>query len=107
MMAEGIEPVIPTEMYDSTFIRLQESIGKATKKQAVIAQNIANLNNPNYEALEFDEALDKAVKRSNKKVIIEEEMAALSQNSIKHSAYIKLLASKLNIIHTVISQGRK
>ena len=107
MMAEGIEPVMPTEMYDSTFIGLQESIGKATKKQAVIAQNIANINNPNYEALEFDEALDKAVKRENKKVVLEEEMAALSQNSIRHSAYIKLLASKINIIHTVITQGRK
>jgi flagellar basal body rod protein FlgB len=107
MIAEGIEPVVPTEMYDNTFIRLQESIDKATKKHAVIAQNIANINNPNYEALEFDEALDKAVKRSNRKVVLEEEMAALSQNSIRHSAYIKLLASKINIIHTVITQGRK
>ena len=107
MVSEGVEPVMPTEMYDSTFIRLQESVDKATKKQAVIAQNIANMNNPNYEALEFDEALDKAVKRSNKKVVLEEEMAALSQNSIKHSAYIKLLASKINILHTVSTQGRK
>jgi len=107
MMAEVVEPIMPNEMYDSTFIRLQESIDKATKKQAVIAQNIANINNPNYEALEFDEALDKAVKRSDKKIVLEEEMAALSQNSIKHSAYIKLLASKIGIIHTVITQGRK
>jgi len=107
MMSEGVEPVMPTEMYDSTFIRLQESIDRATKKQAVIAQNIANINNPNYEALDFDEALDKAVKRSNKKIVLEEEMAALSQNSIRHSAYIKLLTSKINIIHTVITQGRK
>lgn len=98
---------MPPEMYDSTYVRLQESIDRATKKQAVIAQNIANINNPDYEPLEFDEALDKAVKRSNRKVVLEEEMAALSLNSIRHAAYVKLLASKINILHTVSTQVRK
>jgi flagellar basal body rod protein FlgB len=95
------------EIVDGTYLNLERAIEKATKKQAVIAQNIANINNPNYEALEFDEVLDKAVKRADKKVILEEEMAALSRNSIEHSAYIKLLASKVNVMHSVVTQGRK
>jgi len=98
---------MPMEIFDDTFVRLQESIDRATKKQAVIAQNIANLNNPNYEPLEFDDVLNKAVKRADKKLVLEEEMAALSKNSIEHSAYVKLLASKISVIRTVVTQGRK
>jgi flagellar basal body rod protein FlgB len=95
------------EIFDSTFVRLQEGITKVTKKQAVIAQNIANINNPDYVAQDFDEVLNKAVKRVNKKVILEEEMAALSKNSTEHSAYVKLLTLKMGVLHTVSTQGKK
>jgi len=95
------------EIFDNTLVRLQQSIDRATKKQAVIAQNIANINNPDYEALEFNEVLNKAVKRANNKVVLEDEMAALSKNSIEHSAYVKLFASKINILHTVVTQGKR
>jgi len=94
-------------IYDETFINLQSAINKATKKQAIIAQNIANANNPNFKAKEFDEVLNKAVIRANKDVIIEDEMAALSKNSLEHSAYVKLLTSKISVIKTVTTQGRK
>ncbi|MFH1710063.1 MAG: hypothetical protein ABH860_03190 [bacterium] len=98
---------MPLEIYDSTYVGLERAIEGTAKKQAVIAQNIANINNPDYKALEFDEALNKAVKRTNSKVTLEEEMDALSKNAQRHSAYLKLLASKINIMHTVITQGRK
>jgi flagellar basal body rod protein FlgB len=95
------------EIFDGTIGNLQQGIEKATKKQAVIAQNIANINNPGYEALEFDEVLNKAVKRANNKVVLEEELATLSRNSMEHSAYVKLLASKMNVLHSVVTQGRR
>ena len=98
---------MPMEMFDVTFTNLEKAVERATKKQAIIAQNIANANNPEYEALEFDAVLDKAVKRADRRVILEREMADLSQNQIEHSAYIKLLASKINVLRTVATQGRK
>lgn len=101
------QPVQKVELFDETFNGLQVAIDRAAKKQAVIAQNIANVNTPGYEPLEFDEALNKAVKRSNKALVIEEEMAALSKNSIEHSAYVKLLASKISVIRTIATQGRR
>ncbi len=99
--------IMGIELFDGTLVNLQDGIHKATKKQAVIAQNIANINNPDYEALEFDEILNRAVKRANRKVVLEEELAALSKNSVEHSAYVKLLASKMNVLHTVVTQGRR
>lgn len=101
------EPVYKVDMFDDTFNNLEVSLERATKKQAVIAQNIANANNPDYVPMEFDEALNKAVARKNKTIVIEEEMATLSKNSIEHSAYVKLLASKLGVMKTVVTQGRK
>lgn len=98
---------MPMEIFDDAFITLHYGINRATKIQAVIAQNIANANNPDYIPLEFDEVLNKAVKRADKSIIIEEEMAALSKNAIEHSAYVKLLASKINVLRTVATQGRR
>lgn len=96
-----------SQIFDPTFDNLQEAIHAATKKQAVISQNIANAGNPDYTAMDFDAVLDKAVKRSNKKVNLEEELAALSQNTIEHSAYTKLLAAKIAVVRTVVTQGKK
>ncbi len=95
------------ELYDSTYTNLETAIIKATKRQAVIAQNIANINNPDYQAMEFNDVLDKAVKRSNKTVVFEEEMADMAKKSGAHSAYLKLLSAKLGAIRTVVTQGRK
>lgn len=106
-MADINQEIGKIGLFDDTFIRLQAAVERATKKQAVIAQNIANANNPDYAALDFDETLNKAVKRANKSVVIEDEMAAMSKNQIEHSAYIKLLATKISVLRTVVTQGRK
>ncbi len=100
-------PVPKLELFDDTFVNLQNAVERAVKTQAVIAHNIANAKTPGYEAMEFDKVLNKAVKRANKEVVFEEEMNALSKNAIDHSAYIKLLASKISVIRTVVTQGRK
>ena len=39
--------------------------------------------------------------------VLEDEMAALTQNSIKYSACIKLMASKITVLRTIATQGRK
>ena len=99
---------MPLEVFDATLSNLEKGMQVSTKKQTVIAHNIANANTPGFEPLRFDEILDKVVKKEGKKsVIIEEEMADLAENSIKYSAYVKLMSSKLNILKTVATQGRR
>ena len=80
----------------------------ASRRQATISHNIANANTPGYVALDFDEALMRATERlDQKKVVLEEELSALTENSIKYSTYVKLLSSKINILRTVATQGRR
>ena len=96
------------EVFDATFGNLERAMEISTRRQEVITHNIANANTPGYEALTFDEQLMQAVKRLDKKrVVLEEELAALSENSIKYSSYVKLLSSKINVLRTIATQGRR
>ena len=96
------------ELFDATFGNLERAMEIATRRQQVIAHNIANAKTPGYEALTFDEELMQAVKRSDRKeVVLEDELAALTENSVKYSSYVKLLSSKINVLKSIVTQGRR
>ncbi len=95
-------------MFDYAYISLEKGMKEAAEKQAVHAHNLANVDTPGYVPMEFDEELGKAIQRQDqKKVVVEEEMAKLSENSMKYSAYVKLLTQKINILRTIATQGRR
>ncbi len=95
-------------IFDATMSSLERGIDRTTKTHEVIAQNIANANTPGYVAKKFDQVLERAVERRDTPgVNLEEEMAEQAKNSGRHSAYVKLMSTKLAILRTVISQGRK
>lgn len=99
--------VDPIAFFDSTFDGLERAMYIATKKQEVIAHNIANAKTPGFKPLTFNEELDKAVEKQDKKmVVLEEELADLSKNSIHYSSYVKMLSSKLNTLRTIAKQGK-
>jgi flagellar basal body rod protein FlgB len=101
-MARGIE------IFDAQFRGLERAMDVATRRQEVISHNIANAKTPGFEPLTFDEHLMRAVKRTDRKdVVLEDEMAALADNSIKYSSYVKLLTSKINVLRTIATQGRR
>ena len=95
-------------MFDGTFGNLEKAMQIATQKQMVIAQNIANAKTPGYQAMTFDEQLMKAVARQDKPgVVLEDELADLTGNSIKYSACTKLLTAKIGVMKTIVTQGRR
>ncbi len=90
------------------FGNLERAIEIATRQQEVITHNIANAKTPGYEALTFDEELMQAVARvDRRKVVLEEELSALTENSIKYSSYVKMLSTKLNVLRNIATQGRR
>ncbi|KPJ69788.1 hypothetical protein AMJ44_02450 [candidate division WOR-1 bacterium DG_54_3] len=96
------------EVFDATFGNLERAMEIATRQQEVISHNIANAKTPGYEALTFDERLMQAVKRLDRKqVVLEEELAALTENSVKYSSYVKLLSTKITVLRTIAAQGRR
>jgi flagellar basal body rod protein FlgB len=100
--------VEPVGMFDETFGGLERAMQVATQRQMVIAQNIANAKTPGYKALAFDEQLMRAVERQDRQdVVLEDELAALTANSVKYSACTKLMASKIGVMKTIVTQGRR
>jgi len=98
------QPVV----FDSTFGSLEHAMRVSTQRQSVIAQNIANAKTPGYEPLDFDEELMRAVKRVDKKeVVLEDELASLTENSVRYSAYVKMMVSKLGVLRSIATQGKK
>lgn len=96
------------EIFDATFGNLERAMEIATRQQEVITHNIANAKTPGYEALTFDEELMQAVTRlDRRKVVLEEELSALTENSIKYSSYVKMLSSKINVLRNIATQGRR
>lgn len=95
-------------IFDPTMTSLEKGITAATKTHEIIAHNIANANTPGYVPQKFDKVLGRAVeRRESPGVNLEEEMAEQAKNSGRHATYLKLMSSKLAILRTVISQGRK
>lgn len=96
------------QIYDGSFDALEHAMKTAAMKQAVIAQNIANAKTPGYVAMTFDEELNKAVKRQDRKnVTLEEEMAALAENTGRYSSFVKLMTSKIGVLRTIATQGKR
>ncbi|MBI5399134.1 hypothetical protein HZB07_00760 [Candidatus Saganbacteria bacterium] len=98
----------PVGLFDAQFADLERSMTIAAKRQETISHNIANAKTPGYQPLVFDEELMRAVKRQDQKqVVLEDELASLTENSMKYSAYVKLLSSKISILKAIATQGRR
>lgn len=97
-----------SKIFDAQYGNLERAMEIATRRQEVITHNIANAKTPGFEPMAFDEHLMRAVaRRDRNEVVLEEELAHLTENSIKHSSYVKLLSSKINILRNIASQGRR
>lgn len=96
------------ELFDAQFNNLERAMEIAARRQEVISHNIANAKTPGFEPLTFDEELMQAVRRVDRReVVLEEELAALTDNSVKYSSYVKLMSTKFNMLRTIATQGRR
>ena len=123
------------ELFDVTFQTLDLALGAASKRQEVLANNLANVNTPGYKRLdvEFDGMLAKAldaaragdsssldamrptvntddavaVRADGNSVDVDQEMAFLAENNIRYNALVQLTQKKLETLKYVISDGRR
>tara|TARA_X000001036_G_scaffold431542_1_gene466012 strand:- start:1028 stop:1336 length:309 start_codon:yes stop_codon:yes gene_type:complete len=101
------------KLFDPAMVALKNAVKRSAAMQANLARDIANISTPGY-AGSFSEALDQAKKEQRKrkglesqKATLEGNMASLSRLNLYHSACSKLLTTKLGILKTVVSTGKK
>jgi flagellar basal-body rod protein FlgB len=110
---------------------LEAGIKAEGLRQNTIASNIANIETPGYRRLDvkFDELLAKAVNSSDKldprdiepevyrpestplrsngnDVNLEAEIGEMLKNSLRHTAYVRLLRKKLSQMETAMGVGQ-
>ncbi len=124
--SKAIEPVIDL---------LDKALGLRSRRQEMIAGNVANLDTPNYTRKDVDFEgtlagflegkgqvnLDRTDSRhlgsgwgppglkmtdSQEEVDIDQEMAKLTKNTLHYQATVQMLIKKLDSLRTVIEGGR-
>jgi len=94
-------------VFDQTSQVLANSISDAAERQAIYAYNIANASVPGFRPKKFQKDLEEANKRyDNEELNLEEEIAKMTENRLRHSAYTKLLAAKIQIAKKVMTLGK-
>ena len=98
----------------SVIDQISASMSVSSLQQQVIASNIANRDTQGYQRmkLRFDQALDQAgtatigADDSNVAVSLEQDLVALSSNSMQYAALARSLSRYLSIISAITNPNR-
>ena len=106
LAAASVEEIL----FDDVTLRLERDIKEATRRQAIIAHNIANADVEGYQPVRFEEELRELRRTpdgvSNDRVVVEDEMVKMTKNRMRHQTALKLYTAKTGVVKTVLSQGR-
>jgi len=104
-------------LFDNIIQKIENGVKLENQMSAVIAHNVANIDNPQFKRIAFSKSLQEARKKLglDEKVIddydgdevnLEKELVAFGKSKIRHAAYLKLLGLRFGILKKVVSQGR-
>jgi flagellar basal-body rod protein FlgB len=119
-------------LIDTTQIALEQALAGAAQRQQVLANNIANANTAGFKRSDIDfqstlsQALGQgasadqiasirftpqsdtstAIKADGNNVDIDQENAALAQNTITYEAIVAVAKARLQMIQTALGSGR-
>ncbi len=109
-----IDNYIETILFDDTVNSLSKSIISASKKQSIYAYNAANLATPKFsliltpeERTELNSLLPNQGEEYTRSVTTEFILSKMSNNRLKHSAFISLQKKKFEILRQVATLGKR
>jgi flagellar basal body rod protein FlgB len=98
-------------LFDPTSDRLEAAIYDMNRRQNASAYNIANASTPDFKPMRFQDEVDDAIRlygNTNmlQSVNIDDEMVKSTKIRLKHSAYVRLLSTKIGITKKVVTLGK-
>ena len=102
---------ISNVLFDDTSVRLEEAIYEMNKRQNAAAYNIANASTPGFKPIRFQDEVDEAIRLYGdtsmlQDVNVDDEMVKSTKIRLKHSAYVRLLSTKIGITKKVVTLGK-
>lgn len=102
---------ISNVLFDDTSVRLEAAIYEMNKRQNAAAYNIANASTPGFKPIRFQDEVDEAIRLYGdtsmlQDVNVDDEMVKSTKIRLKHSAYVRLLSTKIGITKKVVTLGK-
>ena len=98
-------------LFDQTSVKLEKAIYEMNKRQKAAAYNIANASTPDFKPVRFQDEIDEATRlygstKMIESVSIDDEMVKSTKVRLLHSAYVRLLTTKIGITKKVVTLGK-
>ncbi|MFA5879541.1 MAG: hypothetical protein WC860_05130 [Candidatus Margulisiibacteriota bacterium] len=94
-------------VYDKSMDNLANAITDATNRQAVHSYNLSNAATPGFKPIRFKDEMDDAEsKYADAEFNLEEEIAKMTENRLRHSALVKILYSKAQLAKKIVTLGK-
>ena len=98
-------------LFDRTSVSLEKAIYDMNQRHRATAYNIANASTPDFRPLRFDDEIKEAIRlygtaKMLDSVNIDDEMVKSTKIRLKHSAYIRLLNTKIGITKKIVTLGK-
>ena len=105
------EDIVSNVLFDDTSVRLEKAIYEMNDRQNAAAYNIANASTPGFKPIRYQDEIEEAVRLyGNSKMLnvvnIDDEMVKSTKVRLKHSAYVRLLSTKIGITKKVVTLGK-
>lgn len=105
------EDIVSNVLFDDTAVRLEKAIYEMNHRQNAAAYNIANASTPGFKPIRFEDEIQHAVRlygspKMLNVVNVDDEMVKSTKVRLKHSAYVRLLSTKIGITKKVVTLGK-
>ena len=98
-------------LFDDTAINLENAIYDMNARQRATAYNLANASTPEFKPIRYPDEIQEAIRlygsdRMLESVSIDDEMVKSTKIRLKHSAYVRLLTTKMGFTKKVVTLGK-
>jgi len=105
------ENIVSNVLFDPTSVRLEQAIYEMNDQQKATAYNIANASTPGFKPIRYEDEIKEAIRlygdASMLNVVnVDDEMVRSTKIRLKHSAYVRLLSTKIGITKKVVTLGK-
>jgi len=105
------EDIVSNVLFDDASVKLERAMKDMMDRQHATAYNIANASTPGFKPIRYPDEVEEAIRLyGNDKMLeavnIDDEMVKSTKIRLKHSAYVRLLSTKIGITKKVVTLGK-
>jgi flagellar basal body rod protein FlgB len=103
--------VVDAILFDDAEFSLESGIYDMSRRKAAVAYNIANGSTPGFRPIRFPDEIANARRLYGStdllnEISVDDEMVKATTIRLKHTAYVRLLSTKMGITKRIVTLGK-